>query len=116
MYLWEQFYGYMVHHFSHSDRAFLDRSFYDVSIEREHIPGPLLLQIWLQRIFLSAGLEKTMFFVERRKTWMSCVTEPSELQNALTMKCLPVPVQKLYIVLMCVVPLMVAILRSAEHI
>jgi hypothetical protein len=32
------------------------------------------------------------------------------------MKCLPIPVQKLNIVLIRVVPLMVPILRSAEHI
>jgi len=33
---------------------------------------------------------------------MSYVTESSELQSALPKKCLPVPVQKLNIVLMCV--------------
>jgi len=47
---------------------------------------------------------------------MSCVTESSELQSALPMKCLPVPVQKLNKVLMCVVLLTVSILTSAEHI
>jgi len=41
---------------------------------------------------------------------MSCVTELSELQSALPMKYLSVPVQKLNIVLMCV------ILTSAEHV
>jgi len=32
---------------------------------------------------------------------MSCMTESSELQSALPMKCLPVPGKKLNIVLMC---------------
>jgi len=40
---------------------------------------------------------------EKGKMWMSCLTEPSELQSALPMKCLPVSGYKLNIVLMCVV-------------
>jgi hypothetical protein len=43
------------------------------------------------------------------------VTEPSELQSALPIKRLPIPVQKLNTVLMCVVPLMVPILTSTGH-
>jgi len=40
----------------------------------------------------------------------------NELQSALPMKCLSVPVQILNIVCMCVVPLEVPISRSTEHI
>jgi len=40
----------------------------------------------------------------------------SELQSALPMKFLPVPGEKLNIVLMCVMSLMVPILKSIEHI
>lgn len=45
---------------------------------------------------------------------MSCVTE-SELQSALPKKCLPVPGEKLNIVLICFVSLMVPLLRSSER-
>jgi len=45
---------------------------------------------------------KDVVYRERCKIWMSYVTESSELQSALPKKCLPVPVQKLNIVLMCV--------------
>jgi len=44
--------------------------------------------------------------------WISCLTELSELQYVLPMKCLPMPGKKLNIILMCVF----LILRSAEHI
>jgi hypothetical protein len=54
--------------------------------------------------------------LEKCKIWMTCVTESSELQSPLPMKCFPIPGEKLNIVLMCVVPLMVPILRSAKHI
>jgi len=47
---------------------------------------------------------------------MSRVTELSQLHSALPMKCLPVPGEKINIVLMRVVPLIMPILRSAEHI
>jgi len=50
------------------------------------------------------------------KMWMSCVTESSELQSSLPTKCLPVPGNELNIAFMCVVPLMVPIFRSTEHI
>jgi hypothetical protein len=39
----------------------------------------------------------------------------NELQSALPVKCLPVPGDELNILLMCVVPLMVPILSSTEH-
>jgi hypothetical protein len=55
-------------------------------------------------------------FREKVKTWMRCWTESSELQSALPMKRLPTPGQKLNIVLIGVVPLIVPILRSAEHV
>jgi len=54
--------------------------------------------------------------MKKRKMWTGRVTESSELQSPLLMKCLPIPGEKLNIVLMCVVPLMVAILRSSEPI
>jgi len=44
------------------------------------------------------------------------MTESSEMQNTLRVKCLAVPGQKLSIVLMCFVALMTPILRSTEHI
>jgi len=47
---------------------------------------------------------------------MNCVTESSELQSALQKKCLPVPGEKLSIIMMCIMPLIVPILRSTEHI
>jgi hypothetical protein len=40
----------------------------------------------------------------------------SELQSVLPMKCLPIPFKKLNIILMCIMPLMVPILKSTEHI
>jgi hypothetical protein len=40
----------------------------------------------------------------------------SDVQIALPMKCLPVPVKKLNTALMCVMPPRVLILRSTEHI
>jgi hypothetical protein len=73
---------------------------------RSPFPGSLLLQIWLLWILSSGGLWKILFIVKNAKC-VSCVIESSELQSALPMKCLPVPVQKLNIVLMCVVPLTV---------
>jgi len=47
---------------------------------------------------------------------MNCVTELSELQSVLPVDYLSVSCQKLNIVLMCVMPLMVPILRYIEHI
>jgi len=47
---------------------------------------------------------------------MSYVTESSDLQSLLPMKCLPVPGKKLNIVLLCFVPQMVPTMRSTEHI
>jgi hypothetical protein len=46
---------------------------------------------------------------------MRCMKE-SELHSILPMKCLPIPGEKMKIVLMCDVPLTVPILRSTEHI
>jgi hypothetical protein len=43
------------------------------------------------------------------------VWQLSELQTALLMKCVPVPGEKLDI-LMCVMPLMVPVLRSIQHV
>jgi len=64
-------------------------------------------------VFLLA-VYKIMFIVKKLKMWISYMPESSELQSALPTKCLPVPIQKLNIVLMYVVPLMVPL--SAEHI
>jgi hypothetical protein len=47
---------------------------------------------------------------------MSCVTDSSELHSALPSKCSPLHGEELNIVLMCVMPVMVPILRSTEHI
>jgi len=47
---------------------------------------------------------------------MCCMAELSELQNALLLKCLLLPDEKLHMVLMCVVPLMLPILRFTKHI
>jgi hypothetical protein len=62
------------------------------------------------------GFVKEMVYCEKCKMWMSCVTESSELQSILPMKCLPIPCDKLNIILMCAVPLMGYIPRSTEHI
>jgi len=48
--------------------------------------------------------------------WMRFVTDSSELQSEWPMKCLPMPDEKLSIVLKRFVSLMLSILRSAEHI
>jgi hypothetical protein len=67
--------------------------------------------------FFFWGFVKEIVYSEKHKMWMSCMTEQSaELQNATPIKCLSVHGEKLDIVLMCVVPLMVPILRSTEHI
>jgi hypothetical protein len=47
---------------------------------------------------------------------MKYTRESSELQSLLPINSLPVPGEKLNIILMCVVPLMVPTLRSTEHI
>jgi len=47
---------------------------------------------------------------------MSCIAELSVLQCVLLMKCLPMHSEKLNVVLMCVKPLMVPIMRSTGHI
>jgi hypothetical protein len=79
-------------------------------------PGLFVLQIWLLLDFSFWGFVKDNIYREKSAKCMSCVTESSELKCVLPMKHLPAPVEKLNIVLMCVVPLMVPILRSAENI
>jgi len=64
----------------------------------------------------SGEVEKTLLIVKKHKMQMSCTTESSQLQSPLPIKFLPIPVQKLNIILMCVMPLMVPILRSTEHV
>jgi hypothetical protein len=46
---------------------------------------------------------------------MNFVTEPSELQSAVTVNCLLIPGEKLNIVFMCIVPLVVSKLKYPEH-
>jgi hypothetical protein len=58
---------------------------------------------------------KDVVYREKIVKYERCMTESSELQSASPMKWLPVPGEKLNIVLICVVPLMVAILRATEH-
>jgi len=80
-----------------------------------HSLAPLFSRLDSSGLFL-LGACKREFIVEKCIMWMRCVTKSSKLQSAFPRKCLPVPVQKLNIVLMCVVPLIVSMLRSTEYV
>jgi hypothetical protein len=68
--------------------------------------------------FFFCGFVKdiVLFVVKKCKTQISCMTESSELQIVLPVKCLPVPGKELNVILMCVMLLMVPMLRYTEHI
>jgi hypothetical protein len=68
------------------------------------------------RFFLLGVCKKILFIMKRYKMLMSSVTESSQLQSTLPMKCLVVSGEKLNIILMCVMALIVPLLRSTEHI
>jgi hypothetical protein len=100
-------------HFSRRVRAFLDRGeFPDRCIGRVlTFAGPCHSTFDSSGFFILRGLWSVFFMVTECKMCMNCVTESSELQSELPVKCLQVLVQKLNVVLMCVVPLMVPVLR-----
>jgi hypothetical protein len=65
--------------------------------------------------FFFWGIVKKFFYHEKVQN-LNELHELSELQSVLPMKCLPMPAEKLNIVLMCVVSLMVPMLSSHGHI
>jgi hypothetical protein len=89
--------------------AFLDREFPDHWVRRG-VPIP-----WLPQFSFDSSEFFLAVSVKKCKMLMSCVTELSELQCRLPMKCLPLCGEKVNIIFLCVVPLMVPILKS-EHI
>jgi hypothetical protein len=106
----------MVHHLTFC-RLVRVREFPDRWIGREgRIPWsprspeltPLDILFW--------GIVKDTVYHDKVQNNVNYMTESSELQSALPMKCLPLPNEKLNIVLTCVVPLVVAVLKSTKYI
>jgi len=104
-------------HFTRHVRSFLAREFPDRWIKRvKPIPcTPSFSRFHSSGYFLREICKiHCLAWKSAKCEWVAW--QQSELQSALPMKCLSAPVQKLNIVLMCVVPLIVPILMSTEHI
>jgi hypothetical protein len=104
-------------HFSHHVHAFLDRDFTACWIQRRRlIPWPPHSPDLTPLDFFSWVFVKDILYCEKCKMCIFCMTELSEQQSVLPMKCLPTHGKKLNIILLCVVPQMELILKSTEHI
>jgi hypothetical protein len=97
-------------------RAFQGKKFLEISWLLNSKMGPPFFR-YGSTIFLLLGSVKDIVYREKvKKMWMSCITELSELQSSLPMECLPIPVEKINIVLMRVTPLIAPVLTSTNHI
>jgi hypothetical protein len=97
-----------LHHSSRRFSAFLDREFPDHWLGRGFSTSwPLRSSDFTLLYFFFWGYVKWIIYHEKCRMWMGCVVGSLKLQRALPMKYLPLPGDKLGIVLVCVVPLMV---------
>jgi hypothetical protein len=104
-------------YFSHCVHAFLDSDFPDNLMGRgRSIPWLPYSPDLTSLDFFWAFVEGTVHCEKSENIRLGCLTGLLELQSGLPMKCLLTPGEKLNIILMCVMPLTVSILRSTEHI
>jgi hypothetical protein len=88
--------------------------FDDHWIGSDPFPGPFILYIWLLWVFYS-GICKTLFFLWKSAKCEWVGWQSSELQSALPVKCLPIPGEKLNIILTCCAT-NAAHIRSIDHV